>query len=177
MKISIVIPSNNEAVYVEELLHFIGQHSQKKNIEEIIIVESFNNDKMIKLAEKTHAKLFYNLHPNHNIQMEIGAFQAKGEIVYFIKPAQLPPPHFDERIIKFVAQHYAMGSLDYGILQQEPFWVRCYKKIMKVFFKNWENGNSFFVNSAIYHQIGGLKKHNNYLKLRKEAISLNYKTK
>ena len=102
MKISVVIPSNNEAEYVEELTAYIKAHSKPVNIEEIIIVESFKTKHIVKVAEKRHAKLYYNLHENTELQMDMGAFQAKGEIIYFIKPECIPPVGFDERIIKFI---------------------------------------------------------------------------
>ena len=60
MKISIVIPSNNEAMYVEKLTQFIKANAQAENIEEIIIIEAFNTNRIIKVAEKSHARLYYN---------------------------------------------------------------------------------------------------------------------
>jgi len=96
MKISIVISLCNEAKYVEDLIDFIKPHSNPNNIEEIIILESFETKRIIKVAEKSHAKLFHN--------------QLKAEVIYFIKPAFILPIGFNDRIIKYVGEKYEMGG-------------------------------------------------------------------
>lgn len=171
MKISIIIPSSNEAAYVEELIDFIALNSKRENLEEIIIVESFNTSKIIKVAEKSHAKLYYNLYGNHNSQMEMGAFQAKGEIIYFIKPGCIPPRGFDERIIKFVQTKQAVGCFDYVTCSSDNILVKFFTKIYNLLFKNGNQANSFFALTKLYYQSGGLKKHGNYFNLEKEILA------
>jgi glycosyltransferase involved in cell wall biosynthesis len=170
MKISIVIPSSNEAEYVETLIDFIKSNSKPENIEEVIIVEAFNTNRIIKLAEKSHAKLYYNQLANSAIQMEIGAFEAKGEIIYFIKPGCVPPAGFDERIIKYVQEKHAMGCFDFDMLDSENIFIKFYKKVYSHLFKGAFQANSFFVLSKLYHHSGGLKKYRNYLNLKKEIL-------
>lgn len=174
MKISIVIPSNNEAKYVEQLLDFIKHNSTPENIEEIIIVESFNTKRIVKLAEKSHAKLYYNLCANRNSQMEMGAFQAKGDIIYFIKPASTPPAGFDERIISFAQEKYAIGCFDDEVQDGDNLFIRFYKYLKCVLFTNLKHANSFFVTSKLYYQSGGLKKHGSYRKLKNEISTDNH---
>lgn len=168
MKISIVIPSSNEADYVEKLTDFIKYNSKQENIEEVIIVEAFNTKKIIKVAEKSHAKLYYNQSANSSIQMEIGAFEAKGEIIYFIKPGSVPPAGFDERIIKYVQEKYSMGCFDFDVNDSENSLFKFCKKIYCLLFKSSIQTNSFFILSKIYHYSGGIKKHGSYLNLKKQ---------
>ena len=157
MKISIVIPSNNEAGYVEKLTDYIRNNSNPNNIEEIIIVESFQTQHIVKVAEKSHAKLYYNRFCSVNSQMEMGAFEAKGEIIYFIKPGCKPPAGFDERIIKYVNEKYVMASFDYVVESSDNLFLKYYKKICSVFFTNVTKSNTFFVKQKKYYEIGGLK--------------------
>lgn len=109
MKISIIIPTYNEESYIAELLDYINVHTKKRNIEEIIVIDSFSTDNTVKIAEKAHAKLYRSKPRDPKIQMEIGAFQAKAEVLYFIKPGCFPPPHFDERILHAVKTRYLTG--------------------------------------------------------------------
>lgn len=168
MKISIVIPSSNEAEYVGKITDFVLSNSKPENIEEIIIVEAFDTTRIVKVAEKSHAKLYYNLYGNSNSQMEIGAFQAKGDVIYFIKPSCIPPIGFDERILSYVQEKYTLGCFDYDIGPFDGYFVRFYKKICSFFFKDTFQANSFFVLSKLYYQSGGFKNHNSYVKLKKE---------
>jgi hypothetical protein len=169
MKISIVIPSSNEAEYVGKITDFVMLNAKPENIEEIIIVEAFNTTGIVKVAEKSHAKLYYNLYGNSVSQMDIGAFQAKGDVIYFIKPGCIPPIGFDVRILNYVQEKYALGCFDYDISPNDRFFVRFYKRVCSFFSKDPFQANSFFVMSKLYYQSGGLKKHKSYVKLRKDV--------
>lgn len=171
MKISVIIPSNNEANYVEELVSFIKSNSQPENIEEIIIVESLNTKHIIKVAEKSHAKLYYNLLSDKIVQMEMGAFHAKGEVIYFIKPNCIPPLGFDERILKHVQEKYAMGCFDFESSDSDNVFKKIFKKIKCICFKNFISAESFFIINKLYYEAGGLKKNENYPRLKKRILS------
>lgn len=111
MKISIIIPTYNEEQYISELLEYINIHTHRRNIEEIIVVDSFSTDNTVKVAGKAHAKLYLSKPRDTKTQMEIGAFHAKADILYFIKPGCFPPPHFDERILHAVKTKYMTGVI------------------------------------------------------------------
>ncbi|MBI3518498.1 MAG: hypothetical protein HY062_03965 [Bacteroidetes bacterium] len=170
MKISVVIPSNNEAIYVEELIAYIKSTTQSENIEEIIIVESFDKRHIIKVAEKSHAKLYYNLLSDKIVQMEMGAFQAVGEVIYFIKPGCIPPSGFDIRILKHIQEKYSMGCFDFETSESDNIFKIMYKKLCGLLCKDFFQANSFFVLNKLYYQVGGLKKNNNYIKLKKQVL-------
>lgn len=169
MKISIVIPSNNEAHYIEELIKFINEHSNKENIEEIIIVESFSTSRIIKVAEKSHAKLYYNLLGDKTTQMDMGAFQAKGEIIYFIKPGCIPPINFDIRIKQFINERYTMGCFDYETKASDSILIKLYKWVFSCLFKDLLQAQSFYMINRLYHQTGGFKNNQSYVKLKKQV--------
>ena len=169
MKISIVIPSNNEAHYIETLIAFINKNSNSENIEEIIIVESFSTKRIIKLAEKSHAKLYYNLINDKLTQMEMGAFQAKGEIIYFIKPGCIPPAGFDVKIKKYASEQYAMGCFDYEVKKMDNVFIKLYKWFCRLIFKDIMQAKSFYMISRLYHQSGGFKDNRNYTELKRQV--------
>lgn len=176
MKISVIIPSNNEAGYVEELVSFIKSNSKPENIEEIIIVESLNTSHIIKVAEKSHAKLYYNLLSDEIVQMEMGAFHAKGEVIYFIKPNCIPPAGFDERILEYVQQKYAMGCFDFESADSDNILKKIVKKIKYICLKNFIPAKSFFIINKLYYEAGGLKKNENYNALKKRILSAGNQT-
>jgi glycosyltransferase involved in cell wall biosynthesis len=172
MKISIVIPSNNEAKYVEDLIDFIKKNSNSNNIEEIIIVESFNTRKIIKVAEKSHAKLYFNQLNDKIIQMEMGAFQANAEVIYFIKPGCVPPIGFDDRILTYVRKKYEMGCFDFECLDADNYFKFMIKTIKAFFLKDFKSPDSFYVLSSLYFQTVGFKASVNYLQFKKQVLAL-----
>jgi glycosyltransferase involved in cell wall biosynthesis len=172
MKISIVIPSTNETKYVKDLIGFIKSNSNPNNIEEIIIVESFNTKQIIKVAEKGHAKLYFNLVSDKNIQMEIGAFEANAEVIYFIKPGCVPPIGFDDRILKYVRAKYEMGCFDFEHSNADNYFKYLYKIFKAFFLKNIRSPKSFYVLNNLYYQTVGFKADVNYLKIRKQVLAL-----
>jgi hypothetical protein len=105
--------------------------------------------------------------------MDIGAFQSKGEIIYFIKPACIPSVGFDERIINFIKNRKVMGFVELNNSGFDSFFNKVYNKIRRTLFTEACQGNSFFIISKLYYQSGGLKMHNSYSKLKKE-ISLGF---
>jgi len=172
MKISIVIPSNNEANYVEDLIQFIKTYSNPNNIEEVIIIESFQTKRIIMISEKSHAKLYYNQLNDKATQMEIGAFQAKAEVIYFINPGCIPPIGFDDRILKYLKEKYEMGCFDFEHLASDNYF-KCICKTIKAFFlRDIKSPKSFYVLSNLFYQTGGFTKNANYLKLKTHVLSL-----
>ncbi len=168
MKISIVIPSNNDRNYIDFLIHFIKENTYADNIHEIIIVEAFSSKEMIKLAEKTHAKLYFNTSADKKIQMEIGAYHVTSEIIYFINPGCIPPAGFDERILKFVQKNNPYGSFDFEFKKTDSLIIRLQKIIRRIFYRNFFNAPSFFIKTQHYFKIGGLKNYKKELLLQKK---------
>ena len=172
MKISIVIPSNNESKYVEDLIGFIKRNSNSDNIEEIIIVESFNTKKIIKIAEKSHAKLYFNQLNDKITQMEMGAFQANAEVIYFIKPGCVPPIGFDVRILAYVREKYEMGSFDFEPTYTSNYIEFIFKTIKAFFLKDFRSPESFYMLRSLYFQTVGFKGSVNYLHFKKQVLAL-----
>lgn len=155
MKISIIIPTYNEEKYITELLAYIAIHTKKSNIEEIIIVDSFSTDNTIKVAEKAHAKLYLSMPRDTKTQMEIGAFHAKADVLYFIKPGCFPPPRFDEKILYAVKTKYMTGIIG------KQRWVDKIYLTMNKFFSCF-NGRftttriqTIFIMRGVFRCVGG----------------------
>ncbi len=155
MKISIIIPTYNEESYIAELLDYIDVHTKKQNIEEIIIVDSFSTDNTLKIAEKVHAKLYLSKPRNPKMQMEIGAFQAKAEVLYFIKPGCFPPPHFDERILDAVKTRDLTGVPGKQIKLNKVHLI--FNKFCARFNLQFNRNNiqTLFIARGLFHYVGG----------------------
>lgn len=107
-KISIIIPTLNEELYIAPLLTYLQKNSSSKNIQEILVVDGGSTDDTIKIisdfgitplkSEKGRAK-----------QMNFGAQRAEGKILYFLHVDTLPPKNFDTFILDSVENGYETG--------------------------------------------------------------------
>ncbi|MEO5643849.1 MAG: glycosyltransferase [Bacteroidia bacterium] len=157
MKVSIIIPAQNEEDYIARLLKYIRLNTKELNVEDIIIVDTFQRDNMIKLAEKEHAKLFLCKQTELRMLFEVGAFEAKGEILYFIKPGCFPPPSFDEKIIHSVERRFLSGAFRVRLIGANFF--------LKLFCHCFHSGisfsrtsqTSFFITKRLFNCVGGYK--------------------
>jgi glycosyltransferase involved in cell wall biosynthesis len=162
MKVSIIIPTNNEEKYIADILQFIRANTRSENIEDIIIVDAFNRKNLVKVAEKEHAKLYMVRNADYHFCLDAGAFESKGDILYFIKPGCFPPSNFDERIIHAVKTKYLTG----GFLVKTKngnFFQRMVCMFINCGFSFSQIGNnSFFITRGLFHGLNGFRQRNSW---------------
>lgn len=155
MRISIIIPTQNTPEYLAKLLPYLKENSSSEQVEEIVLVQEMETDQLVQLAEKAHANLYFFKNSNQHLKAEAGAFIAKGEILYFIKPGHFPPKDFASRIIYAVSLKKKLGTL----------YHPCISRMCKFFNMAWMDRivmflspiNNFFILRSFFHQKGGLK--------------------
>lgn len=155
LRISIIIPTQNTPEYLAKLLPYLKENTSPEQVEEIVLVQEIETDQLIKLAERSHAKLYIFKNSSQDLKAEAGAFVAKGEILYFIKPGHFPPKDFAKRIICAVNVKKKLGTL----------YHPCVSRMCKFFNMAWMDRmvmllspvTNFFILRSFFHQIGGLK--------------------
>ncbi len=103
-KISIIIPTLNEAVNIECLLLHLLKNSTSRNIHEILIVDCGSTDNTQDIVKEisykyTCIKLLVS-EKGRAKQMNFGALKSKGNILYFLHADSFPPKNFDSLILK-----------------------------------------------------------------------------
>lgn len=106
--ISIIIPVFNEEATIAELLTFL---SKCKGIDklEIVVVDGGSTDATAKVVSSFGVKFFESPQKGRASQMNYGAVQAKGEILYFLHSDTFPPKDFIEQIKRAVNKGYQSG--------------------------------------------------------------------
>ena len=107
-KISIIIPVLNEERYIGSLLNHLKQCSSPSNIAEILCVDGGSQDNTHRIAMENGAQVIRSKKGRAK-QMNFGALNAKGEILYFLHADTLPPQDFDKIILQAVAQGFETG--------------------------------------------------------------------
>ena len=107
-RISVIIPVLNEEDLLISHHEAIREASTANSILEIIYVDGGSSDKTTERAEQAGALLIRS-EKGRAKQMNRGAREAKGDILYFLHADTLPPTGFDQAIINAMNQGAGAG--------------------------------------------------------------------
>lgn len=108
MKISVIIPTLNEAANIKKLIKHLRMHGGK-DLHEIIVCDAGSSDKTIQEANNSGATVVYSEIRGRAFQMNAGAKIATGDILYFVHADAIPPAEFVSEIQKAVSQNKKAG--------------------------------------------------------------------
>ncbi len=91
MKLSVVIPTYNEELYLPELL---AQLSNSHQVHEIIVVDADSKDNTKKIAQSFGALVLNSVLKRRSAQMDLGARVATGNIILFLHADSILPDTF-----------------------------------------------------------------------------------
>jgi rSAM/selenodomain-associated transferase 2 len=112
MTISVIIPTLNEAQYIAQRIDFI-KHFGGEPVIEIIVVDGQSLDETRSLASAAGASVLTGPAQSRAAQMNFGARQAKGEILYFVHADVQLIPSFVKDIHDVFEAGYAAGCYRY----------------------------------------------------------------
>jgi rSAM/selenodomain-associated transferase 2 len=112
MKISVIIPTFNEAENIGKLLAYLLEHGGE-HLAEIIVVDGGSTDSTMLLARVAGAHVLRIKTPSRAKQMNLGAVDATAEVLYFIHADTLPPTTYAQDILSEIAAGYQMGCYQY----------------------------------------------------------------
>lgn len=108
MKISVIIPTFNEAEHIERLVTFLHRHGAGV-VAQIIVADGGSTDNTFALAEAAGASVVQCPAKGRSRQMNFGASQATGEILYFVHADTMPPPSYATDLLQAVGEGYGLG--------------------------------------------------------------------
>jgi len=157
MKISIIIPTYNEAENIARLIKYLLQHGGN-SLGEIIVADGGSSDTTVQLANQAGAQAIISLKKGRGAQMDFGAEKATGNVFYFIHADVFPPPSFIQDIKKALLEGYACGR--YCMKFDSNKW---YLKLNTFFtrfdlFVCYGGDQTLFVTRELYHKAGGYNK-------------------
>jgi rSAM/selenodomain-associated transferase 2 len=156
--ISIIIPTLNEAVNIKRLLPHLLHSSSTNNISEIIVVDCGSDDdtqnivldyartdntiKML-ISERGRAK-----------QMNQGARNTNGDILYFLHADSFPPVNFDQLIIDEVKQDNLAGCFKMKF-DSNHWWLQLAGWLTKFKWRACRGGDqSQFITKELFNKLG-----------------------
>ena len=155
LSISIVIPILNEESTIGNLIQHIFENSTSKNIAEIIVVDGGSTDNSEALIKQFKNVVLLNSEKGRATQMNYGAKQAKGNILYFLHADSFPPEHFDQLIINHVKKGKLAGCFKMKF-ESSHWWLKLAGWLTQFNWRACRGGDqSQFITKDLFNNIGG----------------------
>ncbi|SFU90243.1 transferase 2, rSAM/selenodomain-associated [Pontibacter akesuensis] len=153
VKLSIIIPTLNEAAAIGKLLAYLRQHTSPET--ELIVADGGSTDATTHIAEEMGALVLRCRPRGRAPQMNAGATAASGDILYFLHADTFPPEGFELQLRQAV-QH-GNGSGCYRLKFDLPHWfLRANAWFTRFDVDALRFGDqSLFVRRGVFLQCGG----------------------
>ncbi len=153
MKISIIIPVINEQENLRKLLPYLKKHAGDL-VKEIIVVDGGSSDNTREICSENQVHFLSSPKRTRAIQMNYGANNSNGEILYFIHADSCPPATFASDIIEQIQAGYKGGTFrakynsNHPLLKINSFFTR--------FKPMWCRGgdHSLFFTREVFEELG-----------------------
>jgi len=152
-RISIIIPTLNEAESISKTLKSTGPGSSR----ELIVVDGGSDDETVPLAKSLGARVIDGSPPRSR-QMNLGAAESAGDVLLFLHADTLLPEKFDDHILQSLKRpRIVAGAFELHIDSPNPA-LRYVEHLA-----NWRSRHmgtpygdqAIFLSSRIFHQMGG----------------------
>jgi rSAM/selenodomain-associated transferase 2 len=156
-KISVIIPTLNEAENIGDLIHFLQQNNHYKEVE-IIVSDANSQDDTVKIAEKFGVQVICTKQASRAHQLNQGAKLASGEILYFVHADVKPPKTYIPDILKHILKGYDFGCFRFKFDSKHPFLaVNSFFTRFKVL---WCRGGdqTLFIKKSVFEQNKGFNE-------------------
>ncbi|MDC6405398.1 MULTISPECIES: TIGR04283 family arsenosugar biosynthesis glycosyltransferase [Maribacter] len=152
--ISIIIPVLNEEDYIQRVLAKILENTRLDQVMEILVVDGGSTDQTVFFAQKFGARVISS-EKGRAKQMNWGAKNASGDILYFLHVDSLPPPGFDTQVLKVFKEGKRAGCFRLKFDSPSPFlgfFAWC-TKINRPICRGGDQ--SLFVKKELFETLGG----------------------
>jgi len=152
-RISIIIPTLNEANVIEETITRLPQSEQV----EIVVVDGSSSDGTDEMARKLGARVL-SARPSKAVQMNAGAAEARGEVLLFLHADTRLPANFEEKVMAALSRDgICAGAFTLGIDSNDR-GVRFIEQVANWrarFFQMPYGDQALFVSRDLFLEIGG----------------------
>lgn len=119
-QLSIIIPAYNEEKALQKLLPYLIKHTAEYTAE-ILVVDGQSEDATVEVAKSNGVSVVQGCKRCRSIQLNRGAAESTGTILYFLHADAQPPPTFCADILDSVAKGYPVGC--YRFRFDSPSWL------------------------------------------------------
>jgi rSAM/selenodomain-associated transferase 2 len=157
MRLSIIIPTYNEAATIGKLVSYLLRCIENAEAE-IIVSDGGSEDDTLQLANEAGATAVISPGKGRASQMNHGASRAQGDVLYFVHADCYPPNSFVQDIRKAVKEGYGLGRYRTRFDSSKPIlklnaWVTRFDLFICM-----GGDQTLFVKKELFQQCNGFKE-------------------
>lgn len=116
MKLSIIVPTLNEAKHIALTLNSVLENSGKRYLSEIILVDAGSEDDTVSVAKPLvdHTLINMEFQGKKFQSLNAGAKVASGDVFFFLDADCMVPAGYDDLIARYVKDGYSGGAFEYA---------------------------------------------------------------
>jgi rSAM/selenodomain-associated transferase 2 len=158
MKVSVIIPALNEADDIADTIRSVYARSESCLLEEIIVADGGSTDQTARRAEQAGARVIRSPKKGRAVQMNYGAGQATGDVLYFLHADSIPPPGFLQSIYETVHSNIPAGCFRLAFNHDHPL-LKLYAWFTRFDVDAFRFGDqSLFITRDLFNDIGGFRE-------------------
>jgi hypothetical protein len=147
--ISLIVPLHGHAAYAHALISFVRHNAEPQHVKEIVFINTLPNQQLSLPEEENKVKVITFTGATTIECLEAGAFEATGEVLFFIQPGTLPLAHFDKVILDFVQSREQAGILRNT---SSSLWLKKLKsRLPTSFVLRFVKADNFFITRRMFH--------------------------
>lgn len=156
-KISIIIPVLNEEEALDHLLPYLQRQAANFKHLEVIVSDGGSSDNTISVAKKYDVSWIRSAKGRAN-QMNAGAKNATGQILYFLHADSLPPLHYDRVIIRAVNSgvHAGCFRLKFDVPNRFLAFFAWFTRFNFLLCRGGDQ--SLFISQSLFTTLGGFNE-------------------
>jgi rSAM/selenodomain-associated transferase 2 len=156
--ISVIIPTYNEEQNIGRLVDYLMATADPRLLREVIVVDGGSTDRTAALAEAAGARVLFSPVKGRAAQMNFGAREASGRVLYFLHADTYPPENFCLDIRKAIDQQMYFGG--YRLRFDSSHWfLRLNAWFTRFDISLFRFGDqSLFVEKGLFEEVGGFRE-------------------
>ncbi len=156
--ISVIIPTYQEAGYIGPLLRYLREAAGTDEALEILVADAHSPDGTAAEAQQAGARVVLCPRKGRAAQLNFGAREATGDILYFLHADTYPPVGFSQEIRAAVRQGTGAGC--YRLAFDHPSWfLKANAWFTRFRVEAFRFGDqSLFVRRDVFTEIGGYRE-------------------
>lgn len=157
MFLSVIIPTYNEAANIARLVADLRRHDPTGAVE-VLVVDAGSPDGTAEVAQRAGATVLRAPRPGRAAQMNYGARQARGEVLYFVHADVGIHPGYVATLRAAVAQGHAAGCYRFRFDSEHPLLrINSYGTRFKGLMSRGGD-QTLFVTRALFERLGGFNE-------------------
>ena len=154
MKISVIIPALNEEHGISRTIQHLRWYGGD-DLLEVLVVDGGSSDNTTRAAESAGAKVLISPEKGRAAQMNFGAQQSKGDVLYFVHADTIPPETFAAEIFNALSEKDVhMGCFSYRF-ESPSLMLRINSFFTRLPFMFCQGGDkTFFIKRSLFFELG-----------------------